>query len=209
MKTLCSVLLFAIAGVAQQRDFLTADEADQVREAQEPNTRLKLYLHFAQQRLDLLQQTLKAEKAGRTLLAHDLLEDYTRIVEAIDTVADDALKRKAVLNEGMAAVAATEKDMLGVLTKIRDLKPKDIARYEFALDQAIGATEDSAELAAQDLGGRTQQLQAKEAKEKQERESMMRPDEVKAKRTAEAKETETKRKAPTLRRKGEVLKTDN
>ena len=206
LRWIVCLTLIAVSVPAQQRDFLTADEADQIREAQEPNARLKLYIHFAQQRLDLLQQTLGQEKAGRSLLAHDLLEDYTRIIEAIDTVSDDALKRKAVLDEGMAAVAAAEKEMLTILTKIRDAKPKDIARYEFALEQAIGATEDSAELAAQDLKGRAQQVQAKEAKDKQERESMMRPEELKEKRAAEQKETEQKRKVPTLRRKGEMPK---
>lgn len=203
----CMVLTLTLSPplAAQQRDFLTADEADQIRLVQEPNERLKLYIHFALQRLDLLQQTLGREKAGRSVLAHDLLEDYTHIIEAIDTVADDALKRKAAIGEGIGAVAAAEKDMLASLEKLRDAKPADIARYEFALDQAIDTTRDSVELAAQDLQERSLELQTKVKKEKEERELTMKPEEVKAKRESEKKEVEQKRKVPTLRRKGEVV----
>src|ERR1700761_3712141 len=39
-----------------ERDFLTSDEVEKVREAQEPNDRLKLYLVFARQRLAPLQR---------------------------------------------------------------------------------------------------------------------------------------------------------
>jgi hypothetical protein len=61
MRVLVAFLLTA-AAFAQQRDFLTADEIDQVREAQEPNARLLLYVQFARQRMSLLNQLLSKEK---------------------------------------------------------------------------------------------------------------------------------------------------
>jgi hypothetical protein len=192
--------------IAQDRDFLTADEADQVRLAQEPNLRLKLYIHFARQRLDLIQQAVAQEKPGRSKLIHDLLEDYTEIIDAIDTVTDDALKRKLDVAEGVTAVAEAEKEMLAALEKIRDAEPKDVARYKFVLDNAVETTRDSAELSAQDLKQRSTEVAAKATKQKEELEALMSPEEVKAKREAEKKEDVAKKKAPTLRRKGEVVK---
>ena len=205
-------VLVLMAGVAfaqtNSRDFLTADEADQVREAQEPNARLKLYIHYARQRLDLLQQMSSKETAGRSALIHDTLEDYTHLIEAIDTVADDALKRKLAINEGMVAVAAAEKEMLAVLQKIEDSQPKDVARYDFVLKNAIDTTSDSAELSAEDLNQRTTEVVAKEEKEKKDLESMKAApvkegDEKKTTASAENKDGKPKRKPPTLLKKGE------
>jgi len=192
--------------LAQDRDFLTADEVDQVRLAQEPNERLKLYVGFAQSRLSLIEQAVAQEKTGRSKLIHDLLEDFTRIVEAIDTVSDDALKRKVELSAGLKLVADANKDMLARLEKVRELEPKDIARYEFALDNAIETTRDSGELALRDVNMRSAEVQTKVQKEVEQREASMRPEEVKAKRVEEKKAEESKRKVPTLRRKGEVVK---
>lgn len=198
--------ILVLPAAAQQRDFLTTDEADQVRLVQEPNLRLKLYLEFAKQRLGQLEQLLSRDKPGRSATAHDLLDEYTKIVEAIDTVSDDALKRKIALAEGMTEVATAEKDMLARLQKIEAAQPKDLARYQFALTQAIETTSDSLELAGQDLKERTTEVLAREKKEDQEREALLRPEEVRAKRETEKKEAEQQRKKPTLRRKGEVVK---
>jgi hypothetical protein len=207
MKTVVACLALALP-LAAERDFLTADEVDQVRLVQEPNARLVLYVQFAAQRLDMVKQLVSKEKPGRSVLIHDALEDYTNIVDAIDTVTDDALKRKLPVNEGIAAVADAEKKWVAVLREVEQSDPKDIARYQFALEQAIETTQDSLELSLQDLNARAADVQAKEQRADEELESMMQPKDVEEKKAAakKAAETEKKRKGPTLMRKGEVPK---
>jgi hypothetical protein len=206
---LVALALLSLSLLAQDRDFLTPDEADRVREVQEPNERLKLYVHFARLRLDLLKQTLAKDKPGRSVFIHDTLEDYTKIIEAIDTVADDALKRKADLAIGIQTVADAETEMLEELKLILDKPPKDFQRYEFVLKQAIETTQDSLELSQVDIKDRTREVVERDAKDKAKREELMSTEELKAKREAEKKNAETKKKAPTLRRKGELEKKPN
>src|SRR5690242_13914199 len=195
MKTLLVLAALVLPLAAQQqRDFLTADEADQIRDAQDPNERLTLYVHFAKQRLNQVDHWLAKEKAGRSILIHDALDDYSNIIDAIDTVADDALKRHVDIKIGMAAVAAAEKEMLASLQKIQDNRPKDMARYDFILKQAIDGTGDSLELARQDTTARAAAVQAKEEKEKKELEEMMTPEEREAKKAEQAKAEKEKKK---------------
>jgi hypothetical protein len=205
MKVLL-LLLCALAPLAAQKDFLTADEVDQVRLVQEPNARLQLYMHFAKQRIDQVDSLLKREKPGRSALLHDLLDEFTKIIEAADTVADDAIKRKVALDEGLMAVIKAERGFADRLTKIKDSPPKDIARYELVLETAIETTTDSLEIAQSDIKDRSTQLATREQNERKERESLMGEKELGEKKVAEKKEAaaEAKRKAPTLKRKGET-----
>jgi len=196
------LIAFCVSAQTHTRDFLTADEADQVREAQEPTLRFKLYIHFARQRIDMLQQLVKNEKPGRSALIHDLLEDYTHIIEAIDTVAEDGLRRKLVINEGMALVASAEKEMSAALEGIQNAQPKDLARYDFVLRNAIETTSDSVDLSTGDLGQRATEVAAKEAQEKKDRQALTGTKDAAAADAAKPDAT-PKRKAPTLLKPGE------
>jgi hypothetical protein len=200
MKTLLVLLVASLPLAAQVgRDFLTNDEADQVRLVQEPNERLKLYLTFARQRVEQVDQLIAQNKAGRSVLIHDLLEDYTKIIDAIDTVADDALRRKVALDLGMAATVESERALLARLRKIQSSAPSDMARYDYVLKDAIDTTSDSLELSQADLTGRAASVDAKDKKEKEARTAALTPEETKDKKEQEKKDA-NKKKAPTLRR---------
>ena len=211
MRALFVLILGVSLGPAQTRDFLTADEVDQVRLAQEPNLRLKLYAGFAKERIALLEQLVAKDKPGRSAFIHDTLDDYTKIIEAIDTVADDALRKGADITEGMMAVAEAEKDFAARLHKIEDSEPKDLTRYQYSLTNAIEATEDSVEIATQDLRERKADAAKRRAEEDKAREELLAPTDREARQAAAKKKAETEqkatRKAPTLRRKGEAPAT--
>jgi hypothetical protein len=206
---LCCLLL--AAPLAAQRDFLNADETDQIKEAQEPNLRLKLYAGFAKQRVDMVKSLLSKEKAGRSILIHDALEDYSKILDAIDDVADDAIGRKVDVKLGLTAVAAVEKEIAPVLKHAQDSQPKDMERYAFALTQAIETTNDSLDLAMEDLGKRTKDVEARQERQKKTIEENMTPAEREGKQAEdkqavaeEQKKEQQKKKAPTLMRPGET-----
>ncbi|MFN7544870.1 MAG: hypothetical protein ACK5TN_18975 [Acidobacteriota bacterium] len=202
-----ALLLLPLAAFAQ-KDFLTEDEVERVRLVQEPNDRLKLYLLFARQRIDQLDQLFAKDKAGRSVLIHDLLDQYAKIIEAIDTVADDALRRNKPIDEGISAVVAAEKNMLAKLEKFAALEARDLSRYEFVLTSAIDTTKDSIESGEGDLASRGRKVVENAKKQKEEREALMTTAEKEEKATQDKKlEGDPKlksRKPPTLRRKGEL-----
>jgi hypothetical protein len=216
-----SLVCFAAAGLVlaggmagspawQDRDFLTGDEASQIKEAQEPNARLELYAKFARRRLDLVKSLLSRDKQGRSIVIHDALDDYTQILDAIDAVIDDSLQRKLDVTKSMTAVSNYERDALGVLKRIRDSQPKDLDRYSFVLKTAIDATNDAIEGASADMGERAKDVQHRADEERKELEKIQTPADRAAKAEQEKKDADQQqqpqgRKPPTLLRPGEKM----
>jgi hypothetical protein len=197
------------AAVAQDRDFLTGDEAGQIKEAQEPNARIQLYAKFARRRIDLIKSLLSRDKQGRSIVIHDALDDYAQIIDAIDAVIDDALVRKVDVKPSMMALSNYERDCLPLLKRIRDSHPNDLDRYDFVLKTAIDATVDGIESASADLEERAKDVQHKDAEERKALEQMETPADKDAKKQQEKKDGEqqqpSQRKPPTLLRPGEKI----
>ncbi len=214
---ICTMFAGAIPALAE-RDFLTEAEIEKVREAQAPSDRLKLYVLFARQRIDQLQRLLNKEKKGRSAEARELLEDYADIIDAIDTVTDDALRRGADAAEGTVAVVDAEKRFLGQLQQIKDRNLPDVDLYDIALHEAIASTSDSIDEAGDNATDRAAKLAEADKRQKKEAEATLAAEDRKGKPPEAAKTGETttadasttddskpKRKPPTLLRPGEKL----
>lgn len=81
------LLLMALPAAARKRDPLTEAEADQLREvAMEPYKRIKLMIKFTEARLVAIDQIRVDPKlaADRGKQIHDLLEDFTSLVDEIN-----------------------------------------------------------------------------------------------------------------------------
>ena len=86
-KVLLLLLLLSVAASARKRDPLTEAEADQLREvAMEPYRRIKLLIKFTEARLVAIDQVRIDPKlaAGRGKQIHDLLEDFTSLLDEIN-----------------------------------------------------------------------------------------------------------------------------
>ncbi|HEY1525485.1 MAG TPA: hypothetical protein VGH51_04535 [Candidatus Angelobacter sp.] len=86
-KIIALLMLLSLAATAKRRDPLTEAEVDQLREvAMDPYNRIKLMAKFAEVRLVAIDQVRVDPKLGaeRGKQIHDLLEDFTAIIDEIN-----------------------------------------------------------------------------------------------------------------------------
>jgi len=84
-----ALLLAATPGPvsAQQTDYLTRDEVTEVREAQEPVKRVRLFLNYADLRLAAVEKILEAASGGKPPRGDDLQDAMNNYIRAIDDAA--------------------------------------------------------------------------------------------------------------------------
>jgi hypothetical protein len=151
MVAVCWLLLMVPALKAQQhhRDPLNDLEVDQLRDAaQDPETRLKLYVQFARARLDKLQQVYGDEKnpdrAGLTRAAlQDFIDVYDELSVNVDTYAD----RGADLRKALKPVIEADTEFG---SKLRAFKSslsssrQEAEHYDFLVSSALEAVDEGA-----------------------------------------------------------------
>ena len=165
-KIIIVVLLLTVVAAARRRDPLTDAETDQLREAaMEPFKRLKLYIKFADARLDSIQNLRSDPKAadGRGPRVHDLLEDFTAILDEINDNLDQYQGRplnpddRSDFRAGLKAfIAATD----GFDLKLKTLRAaaqsepqtkKEAPDFHYALQDAQDALASSLDIAREYL----------------------------------------------------------
>jgi hypothetical protein len=165
-KIIVVVLLLTVVAAAGKRDPLTDAETDQLREAAtQPYQRLKLFIKFASVRLDSIQQLQSDPKAadGRGRKIHDLLEDFTAILDEINDNLDQYQGRPLVqldrnnFRDGLKAfiAAADGFDLrLKTLRAAAQSDPqtrKEAMDFQFVLQDAQEALKSSLDIAQEYL----------------------------------------------------------
>ncbi|HVB07352.1 MAG TPA: hypothetical protein VNF00_00275, partial [Candidatus Acidoferrales bacterium] len=87
--TAASATCVAVAHAQERPDFLSPGEADKIRDAQNPNERVKLFLDFAGDRLKKLQYELqlKSPQMHKNEILNGLLNAYAGCIdEAADRI---------------------------------------------------------------------------------------------------------------------------
>ncbi len=166
-KLIIVFLLLTAVAFARRRDPLTDAEADQLREARmEPAKRLKLFGKFAEARLDAVNESLNNPQKARERPAtiHDLLEDFSSIVDEINDNLDMYQSDSRLDDEQHKAYRKGLKELIAdegkLRARVRSLQhdvesdPKlkaESQAYIFALQDADAALKNSLDTAKQYL----------------------------------------------------------
>jgi hypothetical protein len=161
-KVLLLLLLLSLASSAKRRDPLTEAEADQLREvAMQPYERIKLMIKFTEARLIAIDQVRVDPKLapGRGKQIHDLLEDFTSLLDEINDNLDQyearALNKDTVKQYHKGLKELIEADARFDL-KLRTLKSaaetdpqtrKELPDFRFVLQDAQEALKSNSDMA--------------------------------------------------------------
>ena len=144
-------LLLVVPLAAQRRhDPLNPVEIDQLRDTMlEPDTRLKLYVKFARDRLTSLEQMRSNPKTtDRARQTHDLLEDFLAIYDELNDNIDMYVDRKDDVRKPLKLVIEADTEFQSKLRGVKDSASTDAAeakQYEFILTNAIDTVDSSAD----------------------------------------------------------------
>jgi hypothetical protein len=144
---LASCILAAppLAGAAspQQKDYLSALEADKIRDAETVNERIKLFLTFADDRLKKFQYELEHPSSNRhSDMLISLLNAYVGCVDDAADLIQLGIEKQENIRQGIDIMTARTKDFLAVLEKLStDGTEREL--YKDTLDDAIEGTRDA------------------------------------------------------------------
>lgn len=133
----------ANARAAQQKDYLSALEADKIRDAETPNERIKLFLTFADDRLKKFQYELAHPSANRHAdMLNSLLNAYVGCVDDAADLIQLGIAKQENIRLGIDLMASRAKEFLAILDKL-STEGTELELYKDNLDDAVEGTRDA------------------------------------------------------------------
>jgi hypothetical protein len=128
---------------ATQKDYLSAIEADKIRDADTPNERIALFLTFADDRLKKIQYELEHPSGEKHAeMMNGLLNAYVGCVDDAADLIQLGIEKQQNIRKAIDLMASRSKDFLTVLQKISTDGP-DGEMYKDNLNDAIEGTQDA------------------------------------------------------------------
>src|SRR5258706_14289931 len=134
---------FLRARAQQQKDYLSAVEADKIRDAETVNERIKLFLSFADDRLKKFQYELEHPSSNRHGdMLNSLLNSYIGCVDDAADLIQLGLEKQDNIRQGIDLMASKSKDFLEILRRYAS-NGVELEVYKDNLDDAVEGTEDA------------------------------------------------------------------
>ena len=134
---------FVRGATPQQKDYLTALEADKIRDAETVNQRIKLFLTFADDRLKKFQYELEHPSANRHGdMLNSLLNAYVGCVDDAADLIQLGIEKQENIRQVVDLMSSRTKEFLVVLEKL-STDGAELELYKDNLDDAIEGTRDA------------------------------------------------------------------
>lgn len=162
----CAIVLGALLicstrySLAQRRDPLNEKEIDEMREvADQPDKRLELMAKFARARMNSIEQLESDAKdaKNRPQQIHDLLEDFTALMDEIQDNVEMYASHKADMRKGLTLLIEANSEWQFKLRQLKEKSPpEELDQYSFALANANDAVKDMGEDTREELQDQNQ-----------------------------------------------------
>ncbi|HXX99781.1 MAG TPA: hypothetical protein VEI54_02600 [Candidatus Limnocylindrales bacterium] len=142
---LCAGTILAAPAHAQRpdKDYLSDIEADQIRDAETPNERVKLFLSFAEDRLKKFQYELEHPSPNKhSELLNYLMNSYIGCVDDAADLIQVSLTKQENIRQGIDLMSSKAKEFLVILQKYQSEGP-ELEIYKDNLEDAIEGTQDA------------------------------------------------------------------
>ena len=131
------------AMAVQEKDYLSAVEADKIRDAETSTERIKLFLSFAEDRLKKFQYEIEHPSSNRHVeMLNALLNAYIGCVDDAADVMQLGIEKQENIRKGIDLMASRTKEFLPILEKFSADGP-ELETYKDNLDDAIEGTRDA------------------------------------------------------------------